>query len=138
MSGLEKEIESACMSYLRYRGFYCQKVHSGAMMKAGKDGAMYRINLADKGTPDIFACIMGRMICIEVKESPEEVAEWKRQWEKHLETQEMKDSWERSIYQHVEQAKWRNCGAEIIIVSSVQELESDIAFLINEYEKRPL
>lgn len=134
MSGIEKAIEKNCIEYLRMRGFYCQKIHSGALMVAAGP-ARYRVNLADRGTPDIFACVRGRLVCIEVKESPEEAAEWERQWQKHVETKQLKKSWERSIYQHVEQDKWRGAGAEIIVVSSVEELDRDINILLEEFSR---
>lgn len=135
----EKVLEKNMMEYLRIRGFYCQKVHSGEVY-VKKGPLTYKLKLADRGTPDLFVCIRGRLVCIEVKASPEEHAEWERQWQAHLNSadengrKQIKISWERSIYQHTEHQKWRDCGAEILVCSSIDELQRDIDFLLSEYD----
>jgi len=133
-SATEKNLETTIIEYLRARGFYCQKIQSGAMfVKRGPH--TYKVKLADEGTPDIMASIHGRFVGIEVKVSPEEQAEWDRQWEKHLETKQFKPSWQRSIMQHTEHNKIRdgNAAGEVIVCSSVDELHKDIEFLLNEW-----
>ena len=129
----EKVIARQIREYLSMRGLPNEKIDSGAVF-VKKGPAMFKLNLAERGTPDLLTCVRGRMVWIEVKESPEEIAEWERQWQKHLETKTVKASWERSIYQHTIQAKWRDAGAEIIVCSSVEECAEDIEQLIREYD----
>ena len=130
----EKDLESSIIEYLRARGFYCQKVHSGAMF-VKKGPLTYKVKLADQGTPDILACIHGRFVGIEVKVSKEEQEEWERQWDKYLATNQFKVSWERSIYQHQQHNAIRDGNAkwEVIVCSSVEELHQDIEQLLREY-----
>jgi len=128
------------IEYLRIRGIYCQKVHSGAIfVKRGPH--TYKVKLADQGTPDLECCVRGHYLAIEVKVSPEEHEEWERQWEAYLATgtnernRTMKTSWERSVLQQMEHDKIRAAGGEVIVCSSVNELEQDIDTLIAEYEQ---
>lgn len=135
MSGAEKGVENTLIEYLRIRGIYCQKQHSGSVFV--KKGPMtYRMKLCDQGTPDISFGFQVNGIKIwggiEVKKDQEEIDEWERQWQKHLETKEMKTSWERSIFQHMEHEKIRSAGGEVIVCCSMEELDRDINTLIAE------
>lgn len=121
----EKTLESAIMLALRNRGFWCQKIHSGAVfVKAGKMG--YKLKLADEGTPDIISVFRGLFIAIEVKKDADEQRRWEAQWQKHLETGEYKESWHRSIVQHQQHEAIMKAGGVVIVCSSIDELLSDI------------
>jgi hypothetical protein len=130
----EKSLEVTIIAYLRARGFWCQKVPSGAMFTK-RGPKTYKVKLADEGTPDILACIHTKFVGIEVKKNPEEYAEWVRQWEKHLETKQEKESWKRSLAQHREHNKIRagNAAGVVIVCSSVDELHADIEELLQEW-----
>ncbi len=120
----EKAIETQIKSFLRYHGAWAQKVHSGAIMKSytRKTGfykgmsQMYRVKLADEGTPDLLACVKGKFLAIEVKNSPKEVLAWKRSAETDR----------RSAAQHFQQDSIREAGGFTLVVSSVDELEEDL------------
>ena len=117
----EKEIENACIDFIRIIGGWVQKVHSGSILKSYKqrNGAskVYRVNLADKGTPDLLCCIKGRFLGIEVKRSPKEVEKW---WLG-------KD--ERSQDQLHQRHLIKKAGGIHIIVSSINELKQDLKTL---------
>lgn len=135
----EKAIEKQCIELLRIRGIWCQKVHSGALMVAAGP-ARYRVNLADQGTPDIIACVKGRMLGIEVKDSPEECARWRRVIQSYLatgdddHTRTIKPSWEREVCQYLQHELIRKAGGEVILCCSVDELIQDMNMLLSEYE----
>lgn len=116
----EKAIENQILIWLRYNGFYAQKVQSGALMKSytSKQGTKhYRINLADEGTPDILACIRGKFVGIEIKKDLKEI----QKWEKELD--------QRSRAQHHQQSLIRESGGITLVVCSVEDLETDLKTL---------
>ncbi len=47
----EKDIQQACINYLKYKGFFTQRMNSGSIRTAA--GGM--VKLAAKGTPDVMA-----------------------------------------------------------------------------------
>lgn len=51
---LEHQIQTACIQYLRYKGFYVQRMNSGAMRMQSK-GKDYLLRMAAAGTPDLMA-----------------------------------------------------------------------------------
>lgn len=137
----EKVIESHCMEVARIHGIYLQKIHSGAVfVKAGP--ATYKMKLADQGTPDLMCCVRGRFVGVEVKDSPETVAEWERCWDKYLASgndddgRTLKKSWERSVFQHMQHDLIRKAGGEIIVCSSAEEFLEDIKTLLNQYDAK--
>lgn len=127
----EKDIEKMCIEILRIKGAWCQKIHSGEMYVAAGP-ARYRVKLADQGTPDIIACVDGRMIGVEVKDSPEECDRWWRVIDAYLatgdseRTRTMKKSWEREVLQYLQHELIRKAGGEVSICSSPEELLADI------------
>jgi len=127
----EKDKELAIIQYLRHKGHYCQKIHSGSVMKQhlGKGGYFrnYRIKLADEGTPDIMACIDGHFVGIEVKKDPGARGIWERQWEKFRKTRVLKESWKRSITQHMEHEKILKAKGTVFVICSIEELERDLS-----------
>lgn len=132
MSGAEKGVENTLLEYLRIRGIYAQKTHSGSIFV--KKGPMtYKMKLCDQGTPDIMACLKGRFLGIEVKKDQEEIDEWERQWEQHQKTKELKTSWERSVFQHMQHDLIRAAGGEVIVCCSMDELDRDINTLLAEW-----
>lgn len=98
-------------------GGYAQKVQSGAMMKSypSKNGStkMYKVTLADAGTPDVLACFNGVFLGIEVKKDAKEVEKWYKQ----------KD--ERSQRQMEQALLIGKAGGYALVVSSLDEFISD-------------
>lgn len=126
---LEKPLESALIRFLELRGYYARKIHSGGVRisQRTKTGwKTYMIKLAPEGTPDIFCCIRGLFVGIEVKKDAEELAEWERQWEKFQRTRVMKKSYERSVVQHVDHERVMKAGGIVLTVSSLDELQRDL------------
>lgn len=120
----EKVIETHCIAWLRTAGFYVQKVHSGAMTKAytrktgvGRGSSkMYKVKMADEGTPDLLACIKGKFVAIEVKATEAEIAKWRRQ----------KETNRRSFNQHYQQELIQDAGGITLIVCNVEQLIQDL------------
>ena len=87
----EKETETAIIEYIRAIGGWAQKLHSGSMFKSYSDRSgqikQYRIKMADKGSPDIIACIKGRFFGIEVKRSKNEMDLWFQQKDQRSQAQ---------------------------------------------------
>ncbi|MDQ2831836.1 MAG: VRR-NUC domain-containing protein [Chloroflexota bacterium] len=59
----ERAIQAAIIEYLRWRGFYVQRLNSGAArVESG-----HLIRMAAAGTPDVLAIKDGRALFVEVK-----------------------------------------------------------------------
>lgn len=121
----EKGVEAGMIAWLQLQGYYARKVHSGALMVL-RGQSMYKVQLAPEGTPDIFACIKGRFVTIEVKKNQEEYEEWDRQWRKYQETGIARKSYRRSLAQHFDQESIRASDGITITCSSLEELQKDI------------
>lgn len=120
----EKSVETQCIIWIRTIGGYVQKVHSGGMFKsyAGKRSGVnriYKMKLADAGTPDLLGCIQGKFFAIEIKKDQKEIDKWRRTAETD----------KRSIDQHHQQDLIREAGGITLIVSSVEELMEDFKAL---------
>jgi len=129
----EKEVEKAIMQGLRYLKIYCQKVHSGAILKAmpNKFGKpkVYKVKLADEGTPDIIACVpveitpemagqtIGGFVGIEVKRDYSEIKKWLKQKE------------ERARVQKSQHNIIREAGGVVTLAASIDEVIEDLKFL---------
>lgn len=131
----EKEVEKLIMKGVRFYGGYCQKVHSGKMLKSyvpkfgPKRGqkVMYCVKLADEGTPDILSCVpvkitkdmvgktIGAFVAIEVKRSAGEVRSWERS----------KD--ERATNQKIQHRIIRKSSGIVLVAASLNEVLKDIA-----------
>lgn len=112
----EKDIESACIEWLRWHRHWCQKVHSGSLLVTRKDRT-YRVKLADEGTPDIVACVHGRFVGIEVKRDEKARRAWERQDEA----------------QHLQHEGIAKAGGEVIVCCSVEEMEADMGKMIENW-----
>lgn len=123
----EKLIETQIKNWLRASGAWVQKVHSGAMRKVytrrrGENAGFTRehwVKLADRGTPDLIACINGFFVAIEVKKDAKEIEKWKKQAESNP----------RSAAQHAQHYAIKGAGGRVIVVCSVEGLEKALAEL---------
>ena len=109
----EKEIELSIIGYIRAKGWWCQKLQSGAVFSSytNRDGEskQHQITLADEGSPDIVACIEGRFFGIEVKKSKNEMDLWFQQKDQRSQSQKL----------HLE--KIDECGGVAIITYSLDD-----------------
>lgn len=133
MSGVEQELLKACIELLRARGCYCQRINSGKII-ADYGGKKRMIHLADKGTPDIFACVpdrngQGYFLAIELKKDAAEIKGWSRQWDNFCKERKITASNERSVRQHEEQQKITDAGGEVLVCSSLDDLNDFITEL---------
>lgn len=117
----EKLIETQIKNWLRHNGAWVQKVHSGAMRKVytrrrGANAGFSRehwVKLADRGTPDLLACVNGHFVAIEVKKDAKEIETWKKKAETDP----------RSIVQHAQHHAIKAAGGRVIVVYSVEGLQ---------------
>jgi len=123
--GIEKDIENSIISYIRMNGWYCQKVHSGSLFKQGKD-IMYKIKLADEGTPDILSSINGKFIGIEIKKDQKEIERGDRVVERFIKKGKYPKSNHREVMQHLEAVKILKAGGIVLTVSSITQLIDDL------------
>lgn len=67
----ESDIQKAIIGYLQYRGYYVQRMNSGAINAVSKYGVPHLVRLSAPGTPDIMAFRIykgfTRLLFIEVK-----------------------------------------------------------------------
>lgn len=128
----ESAIQKDCIEYIRAIGGYAVRVNSGAMQKKytpknGKNAGIeknYWIALAPEGTPDVFSCINGRFVTIEVKKD-------KKEYEKWVETE---NTDRRSNAQHHQQAMIQKAKGITLVVWSLEQLKNDIDELKNNRE----
>jgi len=59
----ERAIQASIIEYLRWRGYYVQRLNSGGM----RDARHNLVTLSAAGTPDVLAIKDGRALFVEVK-----------------------------------------------------------------------
>lgn len=121
----EKELESAIIQYLQLRGYYAVGIKSGKMLATYK-GVTRMIHLAPRGTPDIFCCIKGLFVAIEVKKDRDEMGRWERQWERFQKSRVLVASAEHSIEQHQAGEKVMAAGGIYIPCCDFDEFRTDV------------
>lgn len=117
----ESEIQKAIINYLRSEGVYCQRINSGSILQK-KGSKTYRIKLADKGTPDIIACIKGKFVGFEVKAGEEEVEEWNRRV--NILSERNVKSYHRELDQYMNHMSIVEAGGSVQVVGSVKDVEN--------------
>lgn len=98
--GSEQELMNSMIKGLELRGFYAQRVNSGALKL---DGNRY-VKLFPKGTPDILAIYYGKAYWFEVKKPGEES----------------------TPHQEAMQEKLRGKGCKVWVVTSWTEVQEAI------------
>lgn len=115
---LEKHIQQQLIHYLKLKGYYVQRMNSGAMMAhSTKTGKNYRVRMADVGTPDIMAfkrfefedgygCATSDMnlLFIEVKQPGKKP----------------------TVLQSLKMKELESFGARCLVIHSIEELESQL------------
>lgn len=129
--GREKEIEKTIIQFIRLNGWWCQKVHSGVITQAHKlrtgQVKVYKVKLADAGTPDVLACIKGQFVGIEVKKDDEAVQHWLRH-PKGKNGKPIKPD-ERIMAQKHQKGLIKRAGGYHIVCASINELRDDLKTL---------
>lgn len=117
----ETEIQKNIIGYLRIKGFYAQRINSGmtVLMYKGKKRV---IRGADKGTPDILACIYGYFVGIEVKNGIKEVEKFHKKIENCKVKGPLK-SYRREIDQDYQHSMIRRANGIAWVVGSVVQLQ---------------
>jgi len=113
-------------------------------LKKRKVAKPYKIELADRGTPDTIFCIptkitqdmvgseIGVFVGIEVKKSAEEVKKWKRLEARVMEGESLPVSYERETAQIIQARKIRKAGGiHIVTHSLVDFIEQGIKYFPN-------
>lgn len=69
---LEKTLQSECLDYIKqYRDIVCANIHGGGW--------------ANKGFPDLVACIKGKYVAFELKVGSNKMENAQRLWKKRIE-----------------------------------------------------
>ncbi len=110
MKPKESQIQQACINYLKYKGFYVQRMNSGAIRTA--TGGM--VKLAARGTPDIMAFKKYPGLSISDKGVDLFFLEVKIPGKKPTPAQEMM------------MAELCNFGAKCLVIHSLEELQKEI------------
>jgi len=138
----ENEIQASIIEYIRRIGGYCQRVNSGSMFssyanKKSGDIAHRRVKMADKGTPDILACINGKFIAIEVKRDLKAVERWQKAVSNFFKTGKLTKSNEGAVHQLWEAEKIQKAGGLCIMVNSIDRLDQ-VLFNLKIINKKTL
>lgn len=114
----EKAIESNIIHFLHAMGAHPIKIQCGTLYKEYKDKngvtRRHKIKLAERGNPDIVACVGGRFVGIEVKRDEKEIEKWYRQ----------NDA--RSIAQMAMAQRIQQCGGHMFLTHSIEDLEAQM------------
>ena len=132
MKTKESDIQKNIISYLRLKGFYAQRINCGMTTLMYK-GVKRVIRGADKGTPDVLACIYGKFIGIEIKNGIKEV----EKFHKKIENCKIKGplkSYKREIDQDYQHSKIRKADGIAWVVGSVAQLQ---VLISKEFEEEP-
>ncbi len=125
----EKEVENQIKNWLRYQGFWVQKVQSGVIQQKYKTGKQRFIHLAEAGTPDLIACINGRFVGIEVKKDEKTVEAWHKKVKNYLKFPIKKPSNARESNQYIQHEKIRKSGGIAIVAGSIDQAEKQLKSL---------
>ncbi len=114
----EQQIQNQIIAMIRANGGWCQRINSGAISqtytnKTGNTRQRY-IKMADKGTPDIIACIKGIFVGVEVKGSLRAYKEWQKQ------------KTDTHVAQHMQKTWILESGGIYLIGYDVQQIEDDL------------
>lgn len=117
----EKTVEKEIIHFLNAIGGWATKIQSGSIMKTQfrkrtGENINYRIKLADSGTPDILACVSGRFLAIEVKDSADTIEKWWRSYGSSSENDKT------AMAQHHHRKIICEAGGAWIIVSSLNDV----------------
>ena len=130
----EQEVLKACLEYIRWKGYYCQRVHSG-LVKVQMGKSERWMHLADKGTPDILACIAGKFVGIEVKAGKEAKRRWHASVKKAHDMKALTSPDLTCVAQHEQMQVIEKAGGCTALVSSLKEMEYVINIIENDCKK---
>lgn len=125
---VEHALEKAMIEWLNKSGHYAVAVKSG-MIEQLRYGYHSWVHLAPKGTPDIFACIKGKFVGIEVKKDEKEKKKWQGQVKRFEERKIVVKSSERAIAQSQAHKRIRSAGGLAFVCASIDELKEIVGAL---------
>lgn len=116
----EWQVQNSIIQYIHIIGGKAWRINSWSVKIPGRNGKMYTINLCEEWTPDVFACIKGRFVSIEVKRDEEEVRK------RHMETQKRYEGKNMDRRAFMQQRRWeeiQDAGWLRCIACSCEEVE---------------
>jgi hypothetical protein len=124
----EQDIQKSIIEWLRYKGFYCQRIQSGGKLTSSRNRfgvqKQYMIKLCDEGTPDIFACIKGFFVAIEVKKDRQAALDMQKHMSHFIRNGNKFTSYnKRSVNQIHAAEDIRKAGGIALVVWSIEGLE---------------
>lgn len=133
MNYREQDLLNACIDYIRSIGGYACRINCGKFFKKDNTGRIIgSIKLAPKGTPDIFACIKGRFVAIEVKKDESRVRAWMKAVMKYKDKFTYPRCHETTLAQYQQMTQISNSGGKCVIVGSFKSLEKLLKNIQNE------
>ncbi len=119
----ESGIEKAIQIYIKSKGGWSQRLHSGQIITKHGDKS-YAMNLAEKGSPDVIACVAGQFYGIEVKSSQKIKDKWLDLYERVKKGEELPESYDREQAQIDQCKKICKAGGKFILASSIDDVKS--------------
>jgi len=117
----ESEIENTIKEYIRLIGGFVQRLHSGRIIT--KRGPMtYALHLADKGCPDLIACVKGKFYGIEVKADDIKKKQWKKLQVRYKSGELLPKSYHREMAQMEQADNIVRAGGEFILASCLEDV----------------
>lgn len=120
-SGIEKVIQM----HIKSKGGWSQRLHSGQIVTKYGDKS-YAMHLAEKGSPDLIACVKGQFYGIEVKADEEIKEKWMKLFKRVQQGEELPKSYHREKAQIDQCNKIINAGGKFILASSVDDVKEVI------------
>ena len=110
----EKALEKAVIDFIRLHGGYAQGILAGKFRL--NQGTAYErwAHGAEKGTPDVLACLKGRLVGVEVKKDEKTAEKWYKSKAANVLTQKHQAS------------LIREAGGITLTVGSLGQLQDDL------------
>ena len=124
----ESDAQKQILDWLKLKGFYCLRINSGNIAQSYHGDTRY-IQLAPRGTPDVFCIVNGCPVFIEVKKDEKAINQWKKQWENFQKTARVTPYNQRSVDQHKQMNKIREAGGFTIVACDAKMVEDDLIAL---------
>ena len=121
----ESSIEKSIQIYIKSKGGWSQRLHSGQIVTKHGDKS-YAMNLAEKGSPDLIACVDSQFYGIEVKSDNKKKDKWLKLYNRHKQGEELPKSYHREKAQIEQCHKIINAGGKFILASSVDDVKEVI------------
>ncbi len=117
----ESGIEKAIQIYIKSKGGWSQRLHSGmVIIKTGNSERA--VHMAEKGSPDLIACVDGKFYAIEVKSDDKVADKWMKLYVRVKQGEKLPKSYHREEAQIEQSKKIYDAGGIYILASSVDDV----------------